>query len=148
MRTFTREFELHPTLLPWRAIGRLPAQMDQAVTGSNDSYGTSYPRVDVYTDEDAAVVRAEVPGVPPDKIELSVEDDVLTLRGTRVADELPEGMAWRRQERGHGEFQRRMRLPFRIEAGAVDAQYENGVLQITLPRAEVDKPRKIAITAS
>jgi HSP20 family protein len=148
MRTFTREFELRPALLPWRDLGRLQAQMERTVASSNDSYGTAYPRLDVYTGEDEAVVRAEVPGVPAEKIELSVEDDVLTLRGSRVAEELPEGMAWRRQERGRGEFQRRLRLPFRIEAGAVDAQYDNGVLQITLPRAEVDKPRKITITAS
>lgn len=148
MRTFTREFELRPTLAPWRDVGRLQAQMEKAFAGANDSYGSLYPRLDVQTTEDEAIVRAEVPGVPAEKIELSVEDDVLTLRGAREADELPEGRNWARRERGHGSFERRLRLPFRIEAGAVDAQYENGVLQVTLPRAEADKPHRIAISAS
>lgn len=148
MKTFTREFELRPARMPWRDFGRLQAQMEKAFAGANESYGSIYPRLDVHTSEDEAIVRAEVPGVPADKIELSVEDDVLTLRGSREADELPEGRTWARRERGHGTFERRLRLPFRIEAGAVDAQYENGVLQVTLPRAEVDKPHRIEIQAA
>lgn len=148
MRTFARGFEVRPALTPWRNLARIQSQVENAFQQANDSYGSLYPRLDVYTSEEEAVVRAEIPGVSAEDIELSVEEDVLTLRGSRKADDLPEGAAWRRQERGVGDFTRRVRLPFRVEAGAVDATYSNGVLQITLPRTELDKPQKIAISVS
>ena len=148
MRTFAREFAVRPTPSAWSEAARLQARVEKVFQGSNDSYGAHYPRLDVVSAEDEAVVHAEIPGVSAEEIELSIDDDILTLSGTRKAQELPEGTSWPHQERGHGDFKRRVRLPFRVETSAVDAQYNNGVLQVTLPRAEADKPQKIAISAA
>jgi HSP20 family protein len=148
MRTFAREFTARPTQNAWNEAALLQARMEKVFQGSNDSYGSNYPRLDVTSAEDVTVVRAEIPGVAAEEIDLSIDDDVLTLSGARQADELPEGTTWRHQERGYGVFKRRVRLPFRVESGSVDAQYNNGVLQVTLPRAEADKPQKISISAA
>lgn len=107
----------------------------------------SYPAMNVWTDEDSAVVTAELPGVILENIDISVEDDTLTLRGNRQPDEEEEGATFHRRERRHGAFLRTLRLPFRVDAGKVDAVFKNGVLSVVLPRAEEDKPQKIAVRA-
>jgi HSP20 family protein len=106
----------------------------------------SYPAMNVWTNEDSAIVTAELPGVILENIDISVEDDTLTLRGERQPDE-EEGATYHRRERRQGGFLRTFRLPFRVDAKSVDATFKNGVLSIVLPRAEEDKPRKIAVRA-
>jgi HSP20 family protein len=107
-----------------------------------------YPALNVWTSENSAVVTAELAGVHPGEIDISVEDDTLTLRGERRPQELEEGASYHRRERRFGSFVRTLRLPFRVEAEAVEANFQNGVLRIELPRAEADKPRKITVKAS
>jgi len=123
----------------------MQAEMDRLFQSVNDSYAPGFPAVNVYTKDDEAIVAAELPGVSADAIDISVLDDTVTIKGARAADALPEGARVHRHERGSGEFSRTVRLPFRIEPGAVDAKFENGVLEITLPRAEADRPRRIAV---
>jgi HSP20 family protein len=82
--------------------------------------------------------------VDPQEIDISVEDDTLTLRGSRQVDG-PENVTYHRRERGSGSFARSVQLPFRVEADQVEATFDQGVLTIELPRAESDKPHKIAI---
>jgi HSP20 family protein len=103
--------------------------------------------MNVWTDPDGATVTAELPGVDPAEIDISVQDDTLTVRGSRAPDEVPEGGTYHRRERGSGSFTRSFQLPFGVDAGQVKASYQKGVLQIHLPRAEADKPKKIAIQA-
>jgi HSP20 family protein len=106
----------------------------------------SVPAVNVWTDENSAVVTAELPGIILDDIDITVEDDMLTLRGQRQPDEL-EGATYHRQERRYGSFLRTFRLPFRVDAGKVEATFAKGMLNLVLPGAEEDKPQKIAIRA-
>ena len=106
----------------------------------------SYPAMNVWTDEDSAIVTAELPGVNQDDIDISVENDVLTLRGERPRDE-EEGATYHRRERRYGSFVRTFRVPFRVDAEQVEATFKYGVLNIVLPRAEEDKPRRIAVKA-
>lgn len=141
----SQRFEFAPVWSPWRDFARMQREMDRLSHNVNDSYAPGFPAVNVFTSDDQAIVSAELPGVPADKVDISVLDDTLTLKGNREADETPEGSVWHRQERGAGEFSRSIRLPFRVEASAVDAKFDNGVLEITLPRAEADRPRKIAV---
>jgi HSP20 family protein len=103
--------------------------------------------MNVWTNEDSAVATAELPGVRTEDIEVSVENNTLTLRGSRQGDELAEGAIYHRRERRCGSFTRSFRLPFNVEGEKVEATFENGVLSIYLPRAEADRPRKIAIKA-
>lgn len=141
----SQRFGFAPSWSPLRDFARMQNEMDRLLQNVNDSYAPGFPAVNVFTSEDSAIVSAELPGVPADKVDISVLDDVLTIKGARAADERPEGTVTHRQERGAGEFARSVRLPFRVEAGSVDAKFENGVLEVTLPRAEADRPRRIAV---
>ena len=91
------------------------------------------------------VVTAEVPGVNPEDIDISIEGETLTISGSRSEEALPEGAEYRRRERSYGEFTRSIELPFRIDAGSVEANFTNGVLNINLPRLPEEKPRKITV---
>jgi HSP20 family protein len=101
--------------------------------------------MNVWAYEDGAVVTAELPGVNTEDIDISVVGDTLTLTGSRQPDELKEDETYHRRERGYGRFTRAFQLPFQVEADKVEAIFEQGVLHISLPRAEADKPKKIAI---
>jgi HSP20 family protein len=115
-------------------------------TRASLSAAPSFPAMNVWVDENSAIVTAELPGVLLDHIDISVEDDTLTLRGDRQPDK-EEGATYHRRERRHGSFLRTSRMPFRVDAENVDATFKNGVLSIVLPRAEEDKPKKIAVRA-
>ena len=93
------------------------------------------------------MVTAELPGVSPDEINIAITGDTLTLSGSRQRPET-ESNTYHRQERGYGPFSRSLQLPFRIDANQVEATFRKGVLSITLPRAEEDKPKKINVNAS
>jgi HSP20 family protein len=108
---------------------------------------SSFPAVNIWTNEDDALVTAELPGVDPDKIEVTVKENTVTIRGSRELDELKEGEAYLRQERGAGTFVRSFTLPFTVDGDSVTAQYQMGILQLTLPRRAEDKPRKISVNA-
>lgn len=121
-----------------REVNRLFAGLDQEV-------GRDFPAVNVWVGEQDAVVSAEMPGVDIEKIDISVVHDSLTISGIREPLALGEGESYYRRERDYGRFTRTLQLPFNVEANKVDARYENGVLSITLPRSEADKPKKVAI---
>lgn len=101
------------------------------------------PRVDIVENEDTVIITAELPGVSKDGVELNVKDGVLMLVG-RKANGKPEGWV-RLAERRHGEYRRTFGLSRAIDTSRVDAQMENGVLKITLHKAESVKPRRISI---
>lgn len=107
-----------------------------------------YPAMNVWATGDNVVVTAELPGVKSEDIEVSVENDMLFLRGKRQPDSPEDGATYHRRERRFGSFNRGLRLPMRVEAGKVEATFKNGLLNITLPRAEADKPRKIALKSA
>ena len=107
-----------------------------------------YPPVNVFDRSDAYVVKAEVPGVDPAKIEINVEDDTVTLRGQRAFTEPGANAAYHRRERGQGEFRRLIRLPGRVAADEAKAQTRNGVLTVTIPKAKEARPRRVQIEAA
>jgi len=121
-----------------RDINRLFANIDSEV---------DYPAVNVLLGENDAVVTAELPGLDAGKTDISVEGDVITFSGAREPVALNEGESYFIHERTDGQFSRRVRLPFHIDATRVVAKYDKGVLSITVPRAEEEKPRKISITS-
>jgi HSP20 family protein len=108
----------------------------------------SYPALNVWTNEEGLAVTAEVPGVSPEDIDINVVGDTLTLSGERKPDQMDEGARYHRQERGYGSFTRSIQLPFAVDVAKVDATFRNGVLNVMLPRAEEDKPRKIAVKSA
>jgi HSP20 family protein len=114
--------------------------------GRRRNVARTYPATNVWTNEEGAVVRAELPGVAPEDIDLAVVHDTLTLSGARTPDE-PEGATYLRRERGHGDFTRTFQLPFPVQEDQVEASFDNGVLHITLPRAKEDRPKRIEVKA-
>ncbi len=103
------------------------------------------PAVNVWADENAVYVEMDLPGVDPDKLDIAVtEGNRLTIQGERPAVELPNAV-WHRQERGYGTFSRELTLPTLVDADKVEASYQQGVLKLTLPKAEAAKPRKINV---
>jgi HSP20 family protein len=126
-------------------LQRLQREMNRLFSGFSQSSSHDFPAVNVWVDEHDAVVTAELPGIDPGKIDVSVVGDVLTLSGSCDKEILQEGENYHRQERHTGYFTRTMQMPFRIDAGRIEARYEKGILRITLPRSEEDKPKKIAI---
>lgn len=140
------------TTSPWQDMVRLRREMNRLFSDMPTSYGTrvspGYPSMNVWANEEGLVVTAELPGIEPETLDISVVNNTLTLKGNRAPEKLEEGEVYHRREREYGSFTRSFQLPFGVEAGAVEAVYEKGVLQITLPRAEADKPRKITVKAA
>ncbi|SES67449.1 Hsp20/alpha crystallin family protein [Oceanicella actignis] len=141
---------LHPasglmTIDPFALMRRVARDMDDVMRRVAPA---AFPPVNVWQNADAAVVTAELPGVEPGDIEITVKDNVLTLRGERKAPEAAEGAVWRLRERGFGQFARAIRLPFRADPDKVEARFKDGVLRIAIQRPEADKPRRIEIKAS
>jgi len=132
---------------PWRDLRRLHAQMQRLLDGWPLAPEREFPLVNVYTNNDGAVLTAELPGVEPADLDVSVQGDTVTIKGQRRAEELKQGENYHRQERGAGSFARSVQLPFEVEPDKVEARLEKGVLTLTLPRIEADKPRKIAVKA-
>lgn len=101
--------------------------------------------LDVVQRTDETVVKASIPGVKSEGIDLSIEDNVLTLRAERRPDYEDDQSVYLIQERPTGSFYRALRLPESVDAGKIQSTYENGVLTITLPKAEEKKKKQIKI---
>jgi len=130
---------------PWRELERIQHEMNRLFTDPNRPTSRNYPAINGWIKDNTVIVTAELPGYAPEDIDISVVDQTLTIRGERKPCELKEGETFHRQERRCGKFQREVQLPFGINADKVEANFDNGVLSITLPRAEADMPRKISI---
>jgi len=131
---------------PLAEFDRLQREMNRLFDAMLGAGGPAeYPAVNIWTNNDGAVLTAELPGVRPEDLEVSVQGDTVTIRGKREPEELKEGETWIRRERGAGSFVRSFALPFEVDPENVKATYKNGVLHLELPRAEADKPRKIEV---
>lgn len=128
---------------PFGAVRTLQKEMNRLFS-DYDVKGGSYPAVNIWSSEDQVMVTAELPGMNPDNIDISVVQGQLTISGERKFD-LPEGMDCHRQERGGGSFTRAFRLPFDVNNEKVTAKYRDGILYISLPRLEESKPKKITV---
>jgi len=103
------------------------------------------PAVDMHETKDDLVLTVEVPGVREKDVKVSITGDLLTIRGERRWDEDAKSQQYLHVERVYGQFERMVQLPMAVQAEKVKATYRDGVLQITLPKAEELKPREIKI---
>jgi HSP20 family protein len=101
--------------------------------------------VDVIETKDNVIVKAAVPGVKPDEVDVSITGETLTIKGETKAEEKFEEGSYLRKERRFGAFQRTLALPVNVVADKAKAEFENGVLTLTLPKAEVAKPKSIKV---
>lgn len=107
--------------------------------------GSIFPKVDISETEDAIKVVANVPGVDPDKIEIEVDNDILTISGKVEKEEEEKDEKFYRFERGYGEFRRQFSLPAKVDSEKVTAKAKNGVLTIILPKVEKESKKKIKV---
>lgn len=103
------------------------------------------PAVDIKESDELLTLTAELPGFDKNQVEITLENNVLTLAGERKFDQESKGEAFHRIERSYGSFSRSFTLPASVKTDKVDAKFENGLLSISLPKVEESKPRKIAI---
>ena len=105
------------------------------------------PAIEVFDKEDKFVVKAEVPGIKSEDIDVSVVGDTLTIKGEKKAETEVKEEDYYCCERSYGSFSRSIALPSLVDANKIDADYENGVLEVSLPKKPEVKPKKIAVSA-
>jgi HSP20 family protein len=110
--------------------------------------GSAHLPLDVSENENEFVIKASVPGVKPEDVQITVQGDTLTIRGESRADEEKTGDRWHIRERRYGAFQRSLALGMPVVADKAQAHYEHGVLTLTLPKADEAKPRPIKINGT
>lgn len=141
---------LYPTYFrrndPFALMRSMMRDFDRPFAASGTQ--ATFPSVNVWQGEEAVAITAELPGLGPSDIEITVKDNVLTLTGERRPPEVPEDARLHRSERSFGKFSRAIRLPFAASDERVEARFQNGVLRVLVGRPEEDKPRKIQIKAA
>ena len=132
----------------WQEMENLQREMNRLFsdfTPSRFRTAPEFPAMNIWADENSVLVTAELPGVKVEDLDINVLGDNLTISGERTPEALPEDAQYHRRERGFGKFSRSIQLPYQVDVKKVNANFKNGVLNITLPRAESDKPKKITI---
>ncbi len=104
-----------------------------------------YPACDVFEDKDSVKIIAELPGVNPEDVKLSLENNVLTIRGEKKQEAEERTERVHRYERSYGSFERAFVLPSTVDGDKVDAQYHNGILTVMVPKVERARPREIPV---
>jgi HSP20 family protein len=145
------------TIVRWDPFKELSTLQDRMNRAFGDLWGRAHrpdedyisgswmPAVDVRETKDALEISAELPGIDPKDVELSVENGVLSLKGSREFEKAIEGETYHRVERAYGSFERSFSLPTNVDPDRVKAVYRHGVLHLTLPKREEAKPKSISI---
>lgn len=142
-------------LIPWRERGEL-SSLRREIDSLFDRFFEGWPfrtsgirqwvpSVDVSETAQEVIVQAELPGVDPKEIDISVQGNLLTLKGERKQEKEEQGTNYHRIERSFGAFSRTLQLPAEVNVDKVNAVYKNGVLKITLPKTEAAAAKKIEV---
>ena len=142
---------------PWGLLRRFHDDVNQlfddsplgsAAEGDRSSIVTSNwtPAVDIKEEDQRFVLKADIPGVDPKDIDITMDDGVLTIKGDRKHESEEEANGYTRVERSHGIFYRRFSLPDTADAERVTAKGENGVLEVVIPKHEKVQPRRITVS--
>ena len=129
-------------------LGRLLEQMFEPAYMNDENralLGGWLPAVDVVEEKNEIRLVAELPGVKPDDVKISLENNILTIQGEKKQEELTRDQKLSRFERTYGKFERSFTLPSTIDPGKIVARFEAGVLSVVLPKVEAAKPRQIAV---
>lgn len=134
-----------PALSTWSPFYRLPAVADifDALSDGNSSAWWS-PSLDLAEDADKFTVSAEIPGMKREDLGISLQDGVLRISGEKKSES--DDASTHRRERFYGKFERLIQIPSEVDASKVGAAYRDGVLTVTLPKAEAAKPKKIDVS--
>jgi len=127
------------------AMDRLFAESFVRPGSAFPMFGMEGPAVDMYQNKDEIVVKAAIPGIKPEDIDISVAGDLLTIKGETKEEEKIEEGSYIRKERRYGQFVRELSLPTQVNADKAKAEFEHGVLTLRLPKAEAVKPKSITV---
>lgn len=134
---------------PFREMTQAQSQfsklVDQVWGGRQESW---LPAIDVFDTKVAVVLKAELAGMNPDDIQIEVEDNVLTVKGERRFEEEVDEERYYRVERRFGSFQRSLALPQGVKVADISASYEDGILTISVPKVEEERPKRIEVKAT
>ena len=143
------------SLIRWNPVQEMMQIQNEFDRLFEDSFGVPRLRrveatnwglaLDVIENEDMFILRASVPGVQPDDLDITLTDNVLTVSGELKSEELNEGDQFHLQERRYGHFSRSINLPVPVKGDEIEAVYENGVLTLNVPKMEEVKPKRISI---
>lgn len=126
-----------------RFFSSWPTQERDTENGTSASWA---PAVDIRETETEFVAMVELPGLSKDDIDVSLEDNVLSISGQRKMEKVSENDTYHRLERSYGAFQRAFSLPKGVDTTKVNAKFKDGLLSLTLPKSEEVKPRKISVS--
>jgi HSP20 family protein len=134
---------------PFRDLLAIQDEMNQVFGRTRQSQGVNLwaPALDISERKDAYVVTCEVPGVKAEDLDITLEDGLLTIQGERPFTQESPGQQFHRVERRYGSFRRSITLPSQVRMDAVEASFENGVLEVVVPKAEEARPKKIGVRA-
>ena len=138
---------------PFRELRSLQDEVNRVFNagfnrGDNEMMrGAWSPSVDIFENKDSIVLEAELPGMKPEDVNISIENNVLTIHGERKFEKKDDKDNFHRVERSYGSFTRSFTLPPTVSSENVDAEFDNGVLRLTMAKREEAKPRKIEIKA-
>jgi len=133
---------------PFNDMLKLSTAMDQLFNSAfvpASQRGIQQLPIDVFENEDAFTLYAVVPGIDPNELDITVNERTVSIKGSWKHPEAPQGATFHLREWGTGRFERTIQFPLPLEADAVQAQYESGILTLTLPKAESVKPRRISV---
>ena len=133
-------FNLHNQL--GRVFGDLLSSNDSESTEENSSW---IPTVDISENDSGFEIHAELPGVAQEDVQVSVTDNLLTIKGEKNQKRETENKSYHRVERRYGTFQRSFTLPRHVDTGNIKGDYKDGILTLTIPKAEAAKPKEIQI---
>ncbi len=129
----------------WTELEHMQNEMNRLFARLGSAPAQDFPAANVWASEEKAFVAVELPGFSAETIDISVSGRTLTIHGSREPVKLAEGESYHRQERWHGAFTKAIEIPFPVDPAKVEAKFKKGVLAISLPRLEVDKPKKISV---
>ncbi|XOV87193.1 MAG: Hsp20/alpha crystallin family protein [Pseudomonadota bacterium] len=132
---------------PFGALNQLHRELARVFDDEPSNYETGnwVPQVDIKETADSYVVVADIPGVSPSDVEVTLDRNVLTIRGSRSTESETEEGGFKRRERTSGTFVRQFTLPQSVNEAAISAKANHGVLEITIPKGEGNKPRSIQV---
>ena len=133
---------------PWEELHRMRRQLDQMFDDAPQSVSAGvYPLINLSEDKDRYYVRAELPGVKADELDIQVTGNNLAISGERKITAEGEGAKYHRREREAGTFSRMIGLPGEVDTEKVDAKLDNGILTIKVAKAEIAKPKQISVSS-
>jgi len=142
---------MRPRRLVWRDLNDIYNAREFLLGGTRGPLGRQFPAINAWIGDEGLVVSADLPGVNPDEIDISIKGDSLTLSGNRanvVDEEQTDEINYIRRERGVGEFSRTIKLPFDVDVEGVKANYTDGILKLELPRLPEEMPKKISVNVA